>query len=730
MAVVAFTINTVDFPALTINNGAAAAGTTGQPFTLTLTASNPVLSWSIVGVSNFTIDGNQLTMVDTSTAGAFAVTVKATDIYGRNVSKTITVTLTGTAGLVKTTGVSLASATPYFLTMNYNTQGTATAYQVVIDEDYGRVLTLAADKRIGVSRPGNTYSVRVRAINATEQGAWSDPVNCLAPDLTDPGPAPVRQAIRARDVTDAHVVNLGFNYADKAVHAYPYYGNATGTLVNGTFQAGGWVKDILEPLILAGLKFYRTLPAGHQSATHQGSVLARNLFSTYGLKMMATLNYYTFDSTPVSTVLQNIRNPNKGNFAHVLKHVAGLNEPNAPSKANVKISAISKANPGVVTTLSAHGYATGDVRKLYVPNGMTQLNGVNVTITKLTNTTFSIGINTTAYGTYTSGGEVLEDYPGGTDWRQEVIAHHLAIDTELQNSAYAGVEHLCFSPWGRRGYDALATYTDPIGRKWQTHVAFKITKLNYHYYTGGRRPEICGAPTGADEGGTPLSEVSLDWTVSDYNANLPPTGQTLPGDITESGWGRLNGDTNTPYVSANAGRKFSQRLTFEALRRGIKYTVLFQLFQTDFTNDWQMVDFSIAGGTCTFTKLPLYDTFLNTLAAFTDNGANAYTFSPGTLNFSLGDASGSPGSYTQNIHHLLIQKSDGKFYLAIWYERDSWNRNTKADDFGSKNVKLTLPAAMAVATNRPYTNQTFASQGTLSSIDLTVNDDVLVVRIG
>ncbi len=67
------------------------------------------------------------------------------------------------------------------------------------------------------------------------------------------------------------------------------------------------------------------------------------------------------------------------------------------------ISGITAANPGVVTA-TAHGFSTGDVVSLAELTGMEQLNGTTVTVTKLTADTFSIGVDTSAYTAYSSGG--------------------------------------------------------------------------------------------------------------------------------------------------------------------------------------------------------------------------------------------------------------------------------------------------------------------------------------
>lgn len=72
--------------------------------------------------------------------------------------------------------------------------------------------------------------------------------------------------------------------------------------------------------------------------------------------------------------------------------------------SQLAVSGITQANPGVVTTNLAHGLTAGATLALSNIVGMTQLNGVEFTATILTPSTFSIGINTTGYGAYVSGG--------------------------------------------------------------------------------------------------------------------------------------------------------------------------------------------------------------------------------------------------------------------------------------------------------------------------------------
>lgn len=70
------------------------------------------------------------------------------------------------------------------------------------------------------------------------------------------------------------------------------------------------------------------------------------------------------------------------------------------------VSNITNANPGVVTTTLNHGFASGQVVTINGLTGMTELNGEAVTITVLTEKTFSVGEDTTGFPPYVSGGIV------------------------------------------------------------------------------------------------------------------------------------------------------------------------------------------------------------------------------------------------------------------------------------------------------------------------------------
>lgn len=63
------------------------------------------------------------------------------------------------------------------------------------------------------------------------------------------------------------------------------------------------------------------------------------------------------------------------------------------------IASLTQANPGIVTTVSNHGYVPGMNVTFLVPTqfGMVQLNGLNVQVLFVTNNTLTINLNTTNF---------------------------------------------------------------------------------------------------------------------------------------------------------------------------------------------------------------------------------------------------------------------------------------------------------------------------------------------
>lgn len=72
--------------------------------------------------------------------------------------------------------------------------------------------------------------------------------------------------------------------------------------------------------------------------------------------------------------------------------------------ADLNVTGITNASPGVVTTDITHGFSSGQVINIAGVTGMVGINNVPLTITVLSPHTFSIGIDTTVSGSWTGGG--------------------------------------------------------------------------------------------------------------------------------------------------------------------------------------------------------------------------------------------------------------------------------------------------------------------------------------
>lgn len=74
------------------------------------------------------------------------------------------------------------------------------------------------------------------------------------------------------------------------------------------------------------------------------------------------------------------------------------------TRANATITGITAASPGSVTTSAPHGYASGDLIYISGVVGMTQVNNRLFTVTSTGASTFTVGVDTSAYTAYSSAG--------------------------------------------------------------------------------------------------------------------------------------------------------------------------------------------------------------------------------------------------------------------------------------------------------------------------------------
>ena len=172
---------------------------------------------------------------------------------------------------------------------------------------------------------------------------------------------------------------------------------------------------------------------------------------------------------------------------------------------------------------------------------------------------------------------------------------------------------------------------------------------NLHNYFGGRNP---GTPGWGSNG-----YGSMDW-------NLALVKDPWPGKpiiTTESGY--RNDLSNPQAIPEDISAKYLPRLLLEQWIHGIQRTYIYELVDLGGKfpdNSFGLVhsDFSPKAG---------YRAIKGLLQLLSDPGP---PFGSGILNFNLsGDLA--------NVHHLLLEKRNGTFYLALWVEQPSYDVNAK-----------------------------------------------------
>jgi len=122
-----------------------------------------------------------------------------------------------------------------------------------------------------------------------------------------------------------------------------------------------------------------------------------------------TITHQSYDPMELSRTDHDVWTIGAVVFGPTLAAPGGGNGGSTGTHATKTITGITKANPAVVTVSAAHAMTAGDSFSIDGVVGMTEVNGKNFQFKNLTTTTFElVGIDSTAYTTYSSGGTVYE----------------------------------------------------------------------------------------------------------------------------------------------------------------------------------------------------------------------------------------------------------------------------------------------------------------------------------
>jgi len=236
---------------------------------------------------------------------------------------------------------------------------------------------------------------------------------------------------------------------------------------------------------------------------------------------------------------------------------------------------------------------------------------------------------------------------------------------------------------------------------------------NIHSYPGGK-----------------LADQGIDWCLK-YANNVTAKKPMICGETGYHNNTTFIGPQIQPGVSEAAAGKYMPEVFFEMVNHGLKRSIAYEL--VDQHPDPDMKD---GNGESHFGLLhndwspkPAYTALKNTIALLSEPGAH---FKAKQLTYTLT----APGT----VHHTLLQKSNGDFYLVLWNNVSCYNNSTSSlpgldvtnepvpatVEFSSEKSVTVFSPSDTSGTN-PVT--TYTMKTTPTSIALGIPDRVVILKI-
>ena len=189
---------------------------------------------------------------------------------------------------------------------------------------------------------------------------------------------------------------------------------------------------------------------------------------------------------------------------------------------------------------------------------------------------------------------------------------------------------------------------------------------NVHDYQGNRNPETPGWGGGVDAQGNGYG--SILWNEDMAHEYAPG----LPVISTETGFQTGTSGSTIPETVEGT---YAPRVYLARFKRGIRRTYMYELI--DSPNGWS----SYGLLRYDLSPKPAYTAIQNLQEMLQDNDT---TFTPGKLAYTL-------SGNTSGVETLLMQKSNGQYWLAVWLNGSIWDVNHGvATSLAPQQVTLTL----------------------------------------
>ena len=202
---------------------------------------------------------------------------------------------------------------------------------------------------------------------------------------------------------------------------------------------------------------------------------------------------------------------------------------------------------------------------------------------------------------------------------------------------------------------------------------------------------------------------------------LRPMNGDRPVVVTETGYHTaMSHRGGHPPVSERAMGRYMSRLFLEYFDAGVVRTFAYELI--DMGRDSRQFGQNFGLLRIDGTEKPAFIALRNLIRLLEDPGPD---FRPGRLAFELeGD--------TADVRHLLLQKRDGTFYLALWLAVESYDvRGRKDRNPQTRDLTVRLPSAdLTTRTYLPLNGRAPVETHSTDSIVVTVRDHPVILEIG
>ena len=234
------------------------------------------------------------------------------------------------------------------------------------------------------------------------------------------------------------------------------------------------------------------------------------------------------------------------------------------------------------------------------------------------------------------------------------------------------------------------------------NIADTMTFNNLHIYFGGRHP--------GSNGWGPRNYGSINY----WKQLAEIDGPGKPSVVTETGY--MTNETKPYDVPEDFQAAYLLRTLMEMQNAGMVRTYIYEFVDEASSPDYGIVRADL-------TPKPAYTGLKNLIQVLEDKGPR---FTPGTLDYSLQGVG-------PEVHHLLMQKRDGTFYLALWIEQPGYDTaKAMRTPIAARPASLQLSGGASARSviQMMKDGSVVKKPAEAGNIPLNLTDDITIIEIG